>query len=74
MKFPSFPELIKAITNDVDNAKRCLDDHPFSYFREVDPFVNADNDKGLWVGGSGGNDSASHEFESSVDFLNNHNM
>ena len=66
MKFPSFPDLIKAITNDVQTAKESLDLEPYTTFSE-DPFLT-DCDSG-WTGKSGGDEAASFEFESTVWFL-----
>jgi hypothetical protein len=67
MKFPAFPDLVKAITNDVQNAKHSLDIHPYATFAKTDPFlVNAEDD---WVGSSGGDQEASYEFASTTKFL-----
>ena len=64
MKFPSFPALIGAITNDVQNARASLDIHPYRTFAELDPFLNYIEQE--WIGGSGGNEIASYEFESAI--------
>lgn len=66
MKFPSFPDLIKAITSDVQTAKSSLDLEPYTVFSD-DPFLT-ENDS-TWVGKTGGDDAASYEFESTVEFL-----
>ena len=67
MKFPAFSDLVKAITNDVQNAKHSLDIHPYATFAKTDPFlVNAEDD---WVGSSGGDQEASYEFASTTKFL-----
>lgn len=66
MKFPSFPALIQAITNDVKNAKDSLDIDPYIQFAELDPFLHTYEEE--WIGGSGGNEVASYEFESSLIF------
>mmetsp|Transcript_14746 Transcript_14746/g.27725 ORF Transcript_14746/g.27725 Transcript_14746/m.27725 type:complete len:574 (-) Transcript_14746:3158-4879(-) len=66
MKFPSFPALIQAITNDVQTAKDSLDVHPYVKFAELDPFLHRSEEE--WIGGSGGNEVASYEFESSLIF------
>ena len=63
MKFPAFPDLVKAITNDVDI-------YPYATFAKTDPFlVNAEDD---WVGSSGGDREASYEFASTTKFLSEH--
>jgi len=67
MKFPSFPDLIKAITADVSNAKDSLDIHPYSTFGAFDPFLNDNGEP--WVGTAGGDDVASYEVESTIQFL-----
>lgn len=66
MKFPSFPDLIKAITNDVKNADESLDVEPYSRFLKNDSFLN-DNEM-TWIGTSGGDEEASYEFSSTIDF------
>ncbi len=66
MKFPSFPDLIKAITNDVQTAKSTLDFEPYTTLSD-DPFLTK-NDV-IWVGKTGGDDAASYEFDSTVEFL-----
>eukprot|EP00979_Chaetoceros_neogracilis_P015563 scaffold6156_cov243-Chaetoceros_neogracile.AAC.4 len=70
MKFPSFPDLIKAIRNDVQNAKDSLDIHPYSTFAKHDPFLI--DCKDVWVGKSGGDEEASYEFASTTQFLSEH--
>jgi len=70
MKFPSFPDLIKAIRNDVQNAKHSLDIHPYSTFVKFDPFLA--NCEDVWVGKSGGDEEASYEFASTTQFLSEH--
>ena len=67
MKFESFPDLVKAITNDVQNAKRSLDIHPYATFAKIDPFLVGAED--AWVGSSGGDGEASYEFASTTKFL-----
>eukprot|EP00581_Thalassiosira_minuscula_P005835 CAMPEP_0183745716 /NCGR_PEP_ID=MMETSP0737-20130205/66386_1 /TAXON_ID=385413 /ORGANISM="Thalassiosira miniscula, Strain CCMP1093" /LENGTH=555 /DNA_ID=CAMNT_0025981395 /DNA_START=35 /DNA_END=1702 /DNA_ORIENTATION=+ len=68
MKFPSFPDLIKAITNDVQTAKMSLDLEPYITFSN-DQFLTTENGEGKWIGKAGGDDIASYEFENSVDLL-----
>mmetsp|Transcript_28466 Transcript_28466/g.40283 ORF Transcript_28466/g.40283 Transcript_28466/m.40283 type:complete len:149 (+) Transcript_28466:2-448(+) len=58
-KFDSFPELVQAITADVNNAKQALDKKPFKSFKKDGKFMSDDD----WVGKSGGNTNASWEFE-----------
>ena len=61
IKFPSFPALIAQIKADVQEAKMALDlKEPYGRLRE-DPFLS----KGTtaWVGSSGGDESASWEFQ-----------
>lgn len=59
-KFDSFPELMEAITLDVENAKEALDVVPYVSLRD-DLFLTNTGDK--WVGSSGGDETASWEFE-----------
>ncbi len=66
-RFPSFPDLIAAITNDVSNAKKVLDINPYTQLKE-DPFLQIYDDE-KWVGSSGGDDIASYEFESTTTFI-----
>jgi riboflavin kinase len=61
MKFSSFPELVKAITNDVATAKTSLDMDHFTMFKTKDPFLSEFSVP--WVGSSGGSIDASYEFE-----------
>jgi FAD synthase len=61
MKFSSFPELVKAITNDVATAKTSLDMDHFTMFKTKDPFLSEFSLP--WVGSSGGSIDASYEFE-----------
>mmetsp|Transcript_7931 Transcript_7931/g.12410 ORF Transcript_7931/g.12410 Transcript_7931/m.12410 type:complete len:527 (+) Transcript_7931:167-1747(+) len=65
-RFPSFPDLIAAITNDVANAKKFLDSVPYSNFSKDDFLQNPTEQ---WVGSSGGDDGASYEFTSTNKFL-----
>ena len=60
MKFPSFPDLIAAINNDVMNAKKALDIDPFKSLKD-DSFVS--NPSVAWIGKSGGDEIASFEFQ-----------
>jgi len=70
-KFPSFPDLIKAINNDVSNARNALEMQPFVGLRAdkfvMDPCRRVENsaveDVDVWVGTSGGNECASYEFQ-----------
>lgn len=66
MKFPSFPDLINAITNDVKTADISLDHEPYSTFGN-DPFLTDSIDE--WVGAAGGDNVASYEFESTLEYL-----
>jgi len=63
-KFPSFPDLVAAINNDVDCAKAALDLEVFSTLRS-DPLMSGDDDAD-WIGRDGGDDEASWEFEAIV--------
>jgi len=65
-RFPSFPDLIAAITNDVANSKKFLDFTPYSDFKQ-DNFLQSLSEQ--WVGSSGGDSIASYEFASTSDFL-----
>eukprot|EP00550_Attheya_septentrionalis_P003396 CAMPEP_0198291292 /NCGR_PEP_ID=MMETSP1449-20131203/8867_1 /TAXON_ID=420275 /ORGANISM="Attheya septentrionalis, Strain CCMP2084" /LENGTH=256 /DNA_ID=CAMNT_0043989909 /DNA_START=236 /DNA_END=1006 /DNA_ORIENTATION=+ len=74
-KFPSFPDLIAAIHNDVDTANMALDQEPFSKLRD-DSFLttddgNSDNHNNNWVGSSGGDANASWEFQPFSDAWSN---
>jgi len=70
-KFPSFPDLIAAINNDVSNARDALGMKPFVDLRAdnflMDPCGRVENlaveDSDVWVGTSGGNECASYEFQ-----------
>jgi len=66
IKFPSFPDLIAQITTDVADAKDALDLDIYSKFLK-DPFI-ADVKDGVWVGSSGGDKTASWDFED-VEFV-----
>lgn len=66
MKFPSFPDLIQAITSDVQTAKETLDMEPYAAFG-ADPFLT--DLEPVWTGTAGGDAEASFEFESTPDFL-----
>lgn len=59
MKFPSFPALIEQIASDRDDSREALEFLPYSNMSR-DPFLAVGS--GVWVGKSGGNDSASWEF------------
>mmetsp|Transcript_21084 Transcript_21084/g.29768 ORF Transcript_21084/g.29768 Transcript_21084/m.29768 type:complete len:257 (-) Transcript_21084:41-811(-) len=70
-KFPSFPDLIEAINNDVVNAKAALMMQPFAGLR-LDPFIiepcpNAEGE--VWIGKDGGDAKASWEFQSMKDAI-----
>ena len=62
MKFPSFPDLIAQISTDVENAKEALDLDIYSRFRR-DPFLVEVMEDNVWVGESGGDKTASWEYE-----------
>lgn len=62
-RFPSFPDLIAAITNDVENAKTVLDEAPYSLY-EFEFLKVSQNEEKIWVGTAGGDDNASYEFNS----------
>jgi riboflavin kinase len=57
-KFDSFPDLMAAITNDVETAKECLDEDPFGSLKS-ESFLSSKT----WVGTDGGDDDASWEFQ-----------
>jgi riboflavin kinase len=59
-KFDSFPALVQAITNDVSNAKACLDEQPYVSFLKANFLADASSP---WTGKDGGDLSASWEFE-----------
>eukprot|EP00551_Chaetoceros_affinis_P004840 CAMPEP_0203667380 /NCGR_PEP_ID=MMETSP0090-20130426/4220_1 /ASSEMBLY_ACC=CAM_ASM_001088 /TAXON_ID=426623 /ORGANISM="Chaetoceros affinis, Strain CCMP159" /LENGTH=543 /DNA_ID=CAMNT_0050531519 /DNA_START=105 /DNA_END=1736 /DNA_ORIENTATION=+ len=59
MKFESFPALISAIMNDKANAKDALDLSTYTEFTK-DPFLM--NPQVHWIGGDGGDESASYKF------------
>jgi len=54
-------------TNDVPNAKRSLDIHPYATFAKIDPFLVDAED--AWFGSSGGDGEASYKFASTTKFL-----
>ena len=58
-KFDSFPELIAQIHRDIGNANWALDSMPFVFSKE-DSFIK---DEVEWIGSSGGDGSASWEYE-----------
>jgi len=60
-RFPSFPDLIAAITNDVNNAKTTLDETPYSLYDSEFLKVSQNQEK-IWVGTAGGDGNASYEF------------
>ena len=59
-RFPTFPDLMAAITRDVANAKEALTLEPYASLQADAFLVNSDKE---WVGTSGGDDTASWEFE-----------
>ena len=59
-KFDSFPDLMAAITNDVSNAKEALTVEPYASLRADSFLVNANEE---WIGTSGGDATASWEFQ-----------
>jgi len=59
-KFDSFPDLMAAITRDVANAKDALTVEPYASLKS-DAFIMNENKD--WVGKSGGDATASWEFE-----------
>jgi len=71
-KFDSFPDLVKQITADRDDAAEALDAPPFDALRRRDPFLllppppgrDRKNPVGAaaWVGQSGGDEESSWEF------------
>jgi len=58
-KFDSFPALIAQIHRDIGNANLALDSMPFVFSKE-DSFIK---DGVEWIGSSGGDNSASWEYE-----------
>mmetsp|Transcript_5966 Transcript_5966/g.7902 ORF Transcript_5966/g.7902 Transcript_5966/m.7902 type:complete len:88 (-) Transcript_5966:92-355(-) len=60
MKFPSFPELLSAIQNDIVCAKEALTESRFVEFGK-DEFLEVGD--GVWIGESGGDEDASWEFQ-----------
>lgn len=75
MKFPSFPALIAQITADARDSKAALDTAPYEWFKR-DPFLQQckddKNDNNIWIGQSGGNDTASWDFETLETALQSH--
>jgi len=65
-KFDSFPELIAQIRADVEDAKLSLDCQPYNLCR-TDPFICKTSSD--WVGGGGGDETASWESAPIKDFL-----
>jgi riboflavin kinase len=59
-KFDSFPDLMAAITNDVSNAKEALTVEPYASLQADSFLVNANVE---WIGTSGGDATASWEFQ-----------
>jgi riboflavin kinase len=59
-KFDSFPDLMAAIANDVSNAKEALDVERYASFKTDLFLVNANEE---WIGTSGGDATASWEFQ-----------
>lgn len=59
-KFDSFPELIAQIHRDIGNANWALDSMPFVFSKE-DSFIKDGVEE--WIGSSGGDSSASWEYE-----------
>lgn len=60
IKFPSFPDLMKQIKTDVEDAREALDLEIYQTLAK-DPFLNFIEKE--WVGSGGGDISASWEFE-----------
>ena len=68
-KFDSFPDLVAAITRDVANAKSALSMEPFASLH-CDPFIaDQGSEEVEWVGKSGGDETASWEFEDISDAI-----
>lgn len=65
-KFDSFPELMAAITRDVDNAKEALAVQPYISLKDDSFLLEADDE---WVGSSGGDATASWEFQDFTEAL-----
>lgn len=65
-KFASFSDLAAQIGRDVVNARDALSMEPFSSLR-LDPFLASPND--MWVGTSGGDETASWEFQNLQDAI-----
>jgi riboflavin kinase len=59
-KFDSFPDLMASITNDVSNAKEALDVERYASLKTDLFLVNANEE---WIGTSGGDATASWEFQ-----------
>jgi riboflavin kinase len=59
-KFDSFPDLMAAITNDVSNVKEALTVEPYASLQADSFLVNANVE---WIGTSGGDATASWEFQ-----------
>jgi riboflavin kinase len=59
-KFDSFPDLMAAITNDVSNAKEALEVEPYAALQFDQFLVNTSKE---WIGTSGGDSTASWEFQ-----------
>lgn len=73
MKFPSFPDLVAAINNDVVVAKEALAVDPYASLVN-DPFIadacqQGGNKDEMWIGKDGGDDHASWEFQEMDDAL-----
>ena len=71
MKFNAYADLIAAIRNDVSNAKEALSNQPFVALRAdpflTDPCKRVNNTmverNQIWIGKSGGDETASWEFD-----------
>jgi len=64
IKFPSFPDLIAQIRQDVVDASDALDREPYIDFAR-DSFLDT-RENLEWIGSSGGDDSASWDFQDDV--------
>jgi riboflavin kinase len=58
-KFGSFPELVAAITNDVETSRALLDEDSYSSFQSDALFRSTE----AWIGKDGGDSKASWEFQ-----------
>ena len=71
-KFDSFPDLIAQIHADIDDARTSLDSSPFVDLKK-DPFLQVveKDPKTVWVGSSGGDETASWEVVNHLETLTN---